>query len=105
MAELVRDAGAAGPVADLGCGPAASPPTCTLWGWSAPEAGLATMDAWKAGAGFAAFKRAFEARGCVPYLARRVEDGRRNPTVWPTVPAVAPPSAATPGASADVRPA
>jgi hypothetical protein len=53
-----------------------------------PEAGLATMDAWKAGAGFAAFRKAFEARGCEPYLARRVEDGRRNPTVWPTVPTV-----------------
>ncbi|ADO70059.1 radical SAM protein [Stigmatella aurantiaca] len=72
-------------------------PTSARWAWveymlaqCGPEAGLAAMDAWKAGAGFAAFKRAFEARGCVPYLARRVEDGRRNPTVWPTVPHVAP---------------
>ncbi len=72
-------------------------PTSARWAWveymlaqCGPEAGLATMDAWKAGAGFAAFKRAFEARGCEPYQARRVVDGRRNPTVWPSVPAVAP---------------
>jgi hypothetical protein len=69
-----------------------------------PEAGLATMDAWKAGAGFAAFKRAFEARGCVPYQARRVEDGRRNPTVWPSVPTVAPVTAQGPAPSRDARP-
>jgi radical SAM superfamily enzyme YgiQ (UPF0313 family) len=72
-------------------------PTSARWAWveymlaqCGPEAGLATLDAWKAGAGFAAFKRAFEARGCVPYLARRVDDGRRNPTQWPTVPQAAP---------------
>ncbi len=86
-------------------------PTSARWAWveymlaqCGPEAGLATMDAWKAGANFAAFKRAFEARGCVPYLARRVEDGRRNPTVWPTVPAVAPASAEASSAAADARP-
>jgi len=55
-----------------------------------PEGGLAAMDAWRAGAGFSAWKKAFEARGCEPYQARRVEDGRRNPTVWPSVPKVAP---------------
>ena len=72
-------------------------PTSARWAWveymlaqCGPEAGLAAMDAWKAGGTFAAFKRAFQERGCVPYVARRVEDGRRNPTLWPTVPAVAP---------------
>jgi len=84
-------------------------PTSARWAWveymlaqCGPEVGLATMDAWKAGAGFAAFKRAFEARGCVPYQARRVEDGRRNPTVWPSVPTVAPVTegASSPGSGA-----
>ncbi len=72
-------------------------PTSARWAWveymlaqCGPEAGLAAMDAWKAGGSFAAYKRAFQERGCVPYVARRVVDGRRNPTVWPTVPAVAP---------------
>ncbi len=67
-------------------------PTSARWAWveymlaqCGPEAGLAAMDAWRVGAGFAAFKRAFAARVCAPSMARRVEDGRRNPTVWPTV--------------------
>jgi radical SAM superfamily enzyme YgiQ (UPF0313 family) len=70
-------------------------PTSARWAWveymlaqCGPEAGLAAMDAWRAGGNFAAYKRAFDGRGCVPYVARRVEDGRRNPTVWPTVPGV-----------------
>jgi hypothetical protein len=46
------------------------------------------MDAWRAGGNFAAWKRAFEERGVTPYLARRVVDGRRKPTVWPSVPDV-----------------
>jgi radical SAM superfamily enzyme YgiQ (UPF0313 family) len=72
-------------------------PTSARWAWveymlaqCGPEAGLAAMDAWRAGGGFAAFKRAFAERGCEPYLARRVEDGRRKPTEWPTVPGRAP---------------
>jgi radical SAM superfamily enzyme YgiQ (UPF0313 family) len=72
-------------------------PTSARWAWveymlaqCGPEAGLATLDAWRAGGSFAAFKRAFQERGCTPYLARRVEDGRRKATVWPTVPQVAP---------------
>ncbi|MCE9669515.1 B12-binding domain-containing radical SAM protein [Myxococcus stipitatus] len=72
-------------------------PTSARWAWveymlaqCGPEGGLAAMDAWRAGAGFSAWKKAFEARGCEPYLARRVEDGRRNPTIWPSVPKVAP---------------
>ena len=63
------------------------------WAWveymfaqCGPEAGLAAMDAWRAGNGFAAYKRAFAERGAVPFLARRVEDGRRRPTEWPRVP-------------------
>ncbi|RKH54736.1 radical SAM protein [Corallococcus llansteffanensis] len=68
-------------------------PTSARWAWveymlaqCGPEAGLAAMDAWRAGGSFAAWKRAFQERDCVPYLARRVEDGRRQPTVWPIVP-------------------
>jgi radical SAM superfamily enzyme YgiQ (UPF0313 family) len=74
-------------------------PTSARWAWveymlaqCGPEAGLAAMDAWKAGGSFAAFKRAFKERDCQPYLARRVEDGRRNPVLWPTVAHVAPPA-------------
>ena len=73
-------------------------PTSARWAWveymlaqCGPEAGLAAMDAWKAGGSFAAYKRAFQERGCVPYVARRVEDGRRRPTEWPRVENVAPP--------------
>ncbi|CAM3899627.1 radical SAM protein [Corallococcus sp. ZKHCc1 1396] len=73
-------------------------PTSARWAWveymlaqCGPEAGLAAMDAWRAGGSFAAWKRAFQERECVPYLARRVEDGRRQPTVWPIVPGRPPP--------------
>ena len=75
--------------------------TSARWAWveymlaqCGPEAGLAAMDAWRAGGGFAAYKRAFKERGVRPYLARRVEDGRRNPTVWPTVAPLSPVSGA-----------
>jgi radical SAM superfamily enzyme YgiQ (UPF0313 family) len=67
-------------------------PTSARWAWveymlaqCGPEAGLAAMDAWLAGGSFAAFRRAFTERGCRPFLAARVEDGRRNPTRWPVV--------------------
>ncbi len=67
-------------------------PTSARWAWveymiaqCGPEGGLAAMDAWRAGGSYAAWKRAFEERGAKPYLARRVVDGRRNPTVWPSV--------------------
>jgi radical SAM superfamily enzyme YgiQ (UPF0313 family) len=67
-------------------------PTSARWAWveymlaqCGPEAGLATMDAWAAGGSFSAFRKAFAARGCEPFLAARVEDGRRNPTLWPVV--------------------
>jgi radical SAM superfamily enzyme YgiQ (UPF0313 family) len=67
-------------------------PTSARWAWveymlaqCGPEAGLAAMDAWARGATFAAFRRAFAERACTPFLAARVEDGRRHPTVWPVV--------------------
>ncbi len=71
-------------------------PTSARWAWveymlaqSGAEAGLAAFDAYRAGGAFAAFKRAFESRAVVPFLERRTPDGRRNPTVWPTVSAPA----------------
>lgn len=67
-------------------------PTSARWAWveymlaqCGPESGLAAMDAWRNGGSFAAWKRAFEERNVTPYLARRVQDGRRNPVVWPSV--------------------
>jgi radical SAM superfamily enzyme YgiQ (UPF0313 family) len=67
-------------------------PTSARWAWveymlaqCGPEAGLATMDAWRAGGSFAAFRRAFGWRGARPCLARRVEDGRRNGFTWPQI--------------------
>lgn len=67
-------------------------PTSARWAWveyllaqCGPEAGLAALDAWKAGGGFADWKRAFSARGLKPFLAARTPDGRRNATAWPTV--------------------
>lgn len=67
-------------------------PTSARWAWveymlaqCGPEAGLAAMDAWRNGGAFAAWKRAFEARGVVPSLARRVKDERRSPVDWPVV--------------------
>ena len=67
-------------------------PTSARWAWveymlaqCGPEAGLAAMDAWRAGGSFAAWKRAFAERGCVPTLRARVPDGRRTPTEWPRV--------------------
>jgi radical SAM superfamily enzyme YgiQ (UPF0313 family) len=67
-------------------------PTSARWAWveymlaqCGPEAGLAAMDAWRAGGTFAAWKRAFTERGCTPSLRARVPDGRRIPTEWPRV--------------------
>jgi len=67
-------------------------PTSARWAWveymlaqCGPEAGLAVMDAWRAGGSFAAYRKAFQARGARPFLARRVEDGRRRATVWPAI--------------------
>ncbi len=43
---------------------------------SGPEAGLAALDAWRAGGSFAAWKRAFDARGVAPRRVAEVADGR-----------------------------
>lgn len=68
-------------------------PTSARWAWveymlaqSGPESGLAAYDAWKNGGSFSAWKKAFEAHDVVPYQERRVEDGRRRPTQWPSLP-------------------
>ena len=67
-------------------------PTSARWAWveymlaqGGPEAGLAAFDAGSAGGSFAAYRRAFEARGCRPFEACRVSDGRRDAVAWPTV--------------------
>ncbi|MFO0594751.1 MAG: radical SAM protein [Myxococcaceae bacterium] len=67
-------------------------PTSARWAWveymlaqCGPEGGLAAHDAWLAGGGFQAWKKAFEARACRPFEARRTPDGRRNASVWPSV--------------------
>jgi radical SAM superfamily enzyme YgiQ (UPF0313 family) len=67
-------------------------PTSARWAWveymlaqCGPEGGLAAWDAWKAGGGFPAWKKAFAARECRPFEARRTPDGRRNASSWPTV--------------------
>ncbi len=60
-------------------------PTSPRWAWveymlsqGGPAAGLAALDAWRAGGGFGAWKRAFKEREARPFGARRVPDGRRN---------------------------
>jgi hypothetical protein len=68
-------------------------PTSARWAWveymlaqTGEDAGLAALDAWRAGSGFAAWKRAFRERDAQPFLAQRVLDGRRQvPTLaqWP----------------------
>lgn len=67
-------------------------PTSARWAWveymlaqCGPEGGLAAYDAWLAGGRFRDWERAFEARGCRPFEARRTIDGRRKATEWPTV--------------------
>lgn len=67
-------------------------PTSARWAWvehmlaqCGPEAGLAALDAYRAGGGYPAWRKAFDARGCAPYEARRTVDGRRNATAWPSV--------------------
>lgn len=74
-------------------------PTSARWAWveymlaqCGEEAGLAALDAYRGGGSFPAFRRAFEARGVRPFQARRVEDGRRKPTVWPSIGVTSPAS-------------
>src|SRR5437899_5409344 len=76
-------------------GPADVRPTSPRWAWAehilAPvgeDAGLAALEAWRAGGTFAAWKRAFRDRGVRPSRGRRVQDGRlRLPSLaaWPTI--------------------
>ena len=65
-------------------------PTSARWAWveymlaqSGPEAGLAALDATRAGGGFASWKRAFEEHEVRPFTAARVADDRRRPVEWP----------------------
>jgi radical SAM superfamily enzyme YgiQ (UPF0313 family) len=70
-------------------------PTSPRWAWveymlaqGGEDAGLAALDAWRAGGSFAAWKRSFRERGVRPFGARRVQDGRaRLPRLaaWPSV--------------------
>ena len=70
-------------------------PTSPRWAWveymlaqGGESAGLAALDAWRAGGTFASWKRAFRERGVRPFAARRVQDGRlRLPQLaaWPSV--------------------
>ncbi len=67
-------------------------PISARWAWvesmlaqCGPEGGLAAYAAHQNGGGFAAWKRAFEETGCRPYEARRVVDGRRKASDWPSV--------------------
>src|SRR3954467_13240251 len=70
-------------------------PTSPRWAWveymlaqGGEDAGLAALDAWRAGGSFASWRRAFRERGVRPFGARRVDDGRlRLPQLaaWPTV--------------------
>jgi radical SAM superfamily enzyme YgiQ (UPF0313 family) len=66
-------------------------PTSPRWAWveymlsqGDERAGLAAMDAWRAGGGFAAWKRAFKDRDARTFLLQPAVDGRRNA---PTIPA------------------
>jgi radical SAM superfamily enzyme YgiQ (UPF0313 family) len=70
-------------------------PTSPRWAWveymlaqGGEDAGHAALDAWRAGASFAAWKRAFRERGVRPRGERRVADGRlRLPQLaaWPVL--------------------
>jgi radical SAM superfamily enzyme YgiQ (UPF0313 family) len=65
-------------------------PTSPRWAWveymlsqGDEHAGLAAMDAWQSGGGFAAWKRAFKERDARTFRFRPAADGRRNP---PSIP-------------------
>jgi radical SAM superfamily enzyme YgiQ (UPF0313 family) len=66
-------------------------PTSARWAFvefvlaqSGPEAGLAALRAWREGATFAAYRRAFEEEGVRTFRAHEVFDGRRAlpPLAW-----------------------
>jgi len=65
-------------------------PTSPRWGWveymlsqGDERAGLAAMDAWRAGGKYASWKRAFKERDARPFGSRPAVDGRRNPPPRP----------------------
>ncbi len=65
-------------------------PTSPRWAWveymlsqGDERAGLAAMDAWRAGGRFASWKRAFQQRDARPFRFRPAIDGRRNPPPIP----------------------
>jgi radical SAM superfamily enzyme YgiQ (UPF0313 family) len=65
-------------------------PASARWAWveymlsqCGENAGLAALDAWKAGGSFSAWKRAFEHREVRPFPSRPVADGRRNAPILP----------------------
>ncbi len=70
-------------------------PTSARWAWveymlaqCGEDAGLAALDAWRAGGSFADWKRAFRDRGVEPFMKERPIDGRLELpplAVWPTV--------------------
>lgn len=70
-------------------------PTSARWAWieymlaqTGPEAGLAALDAWRAGGSFADWKRAFRERDVRPFMVGRSKDGRlKLPALadWPTI--------------------
>src|SRR2546428_1901769 len=70
-------------------------PTSPRWAWveymlaqGGEDAGLAALEAWRAGGSFAAWKRAFRERGVRPARGRRVQDGRLrlpSPAARPTI--------------------
>ncbi len=70
-------------------------PTSARWAWieymlaqTGPDAGLAALDAWRAGGSFADWKRAFKANDVRAFVKARPVDGRlRLPELaeWPTI--------------------
>ncbi len=67
-------------------------PTSPRWAWveymlsqGDEKAGLAAMDAWRAGGRLSDWKRAFRQRDAKPFRFRAVEDGRRNAPLVPIV--------------------
>jgi radical SAM superfamily enzyme YgiQ (UPF0313 family) len=67
-------------------------PTSARWAWveymlsqGGEASGLAALDAWRAGATFGAWKRAFETRDARPFRSRPVPDGRRRAPTFETL--------------------
>jgi hypothetical protein len=60
-------------------------PTSPRWAWveymlaqGGEDAGLAAVEAWRAGGSFAAWKRAFREKGVRPVGGQRAPDGRQR---------------------------